>query len=200
MKKPLAVGIGIVLMVGSTFCASPSGAAEAQGKRRGESLFRSKQMVGVTGAFLGSAQPPMLLGGVPGGGLPWVLTRGEANLDDSGELRVRVEGVVLDPNDPTVKSQGLAGINPVPRFFATLSCRDADTGDVKSSDTQTVEATKEGDAKIKAQLDLSKLPPPGKCLDPIILVRGDLSSVPGNPFNNPEGPDPTDPWFVASGF
>jgi hypothetical protein len=80
-----------------------------------------------------------------------------------------------------VISLGLAGINPVPQFFATLSCLDTHAN-VVNIDTAPVPATKEGDAKIKEVLAL-----PETCIAPIVLVRGVAAA-----FSNP--------WFAASGF
>jgi hypothetical protein len=156
-------------------------------------------MVGVSGVFLGSAVDPVPLRGIPGGGLPWVITRGDARLKGDGRLRIEVEGVEIDPQDTTAKQMGVGGTNPVPRFFATLSCLDAATGNAINLNTSTVEASAQGVATIKERLDLSVIPP-AACVAPLIFVRGDLASIPGNPFANPEGPDPTDPWFVVAGF
>jgi hypothetical protein len=66
-EKPLLVGMGLMPMMGSTFCARHGADADTQGKGRGAALCTSKQMVGVTGAFLGSGQSPLPLREVPGG-------------------------------------------------------------------------------------------------------------------------------------
>lgn len=152
----------------------------------GEALFEFDEMVAVDGAFVGTDNP---IRGINGGGLAWLIDEGEARLDTDGELRVEVEGLVL----------AVSGANPVQMFFATLSCLESDgsgtTVDVANTDTATVPADAEGDAEIRENIG-----PLSTCVAPIVFVRGDLSSIPGNPFGNPVGPDPADPWFAISGF
>jgi hypothetical protein len=185
MKRTLAV-VGIGLMVGSFLLTTPRrGEAQAGG---GQPLLEFRQLVGVSGVFLGNTVP---LRDVPGGGAPWIIDEGRMRLKENGELRVRLGGLVIDPAIPPP----FGGTNPVSQFFATLSCLDPATGAVNNLNTPTFPATVAGDAEIKAVLAL-----PDTCVAPIVLIRGDLASIAGNPFNNPVGPDPSDPWFAASGF
>jgi len=184
MKKALPL-VWIVLAIGSLVLQGAGGKAQAGG---GEKLFKFKQLVGVSGVFRGTTTP---LRTVPGGGAPWVIDAGTASLKENGELSVVVHGVVIAPSF----GPPFGGTNPVPRFFATLSCLNPTTGMVDNLNTETVVATSQGDATIKAVLNL-----PDTCVAPIVLVRGDLSSIPNNPFSNQPGPDAADPWFAASGF
>lgn len=110
---------------------------------------------------------------IPGGGVPWTLARGRAQLDVDGTLKVEVEGLVLavGPN---------AGTNPVGQFLATLSCLNAD-GTINNISTSPVPATPTGDARIEEVLTL-----PETCLGPIVFVRGVVA--------------PTPRWFAISGF
>lgn len=110
---------------------------------------------------------------IPGGGLPWTIRRGQAQLAADGTLRVEVEGLVLaaGPN---------AGTNPVAEFIATLSCLNAN-GTLNNLNTAPVPATSTGDASIEETLTL-----PDTCLGPIVFVRGVLA--------------PTPRWFAISGF
>jgi hypothetical protein len=66
-EKPLLVGMGLMPMMGSTFCARHGADADTQRKGRGVALSTSKPMVSVTGALLGSTQSPLPLREVPGG-------------------------------------------------------------------------------------------------------------------------------------
>jgi len=185
MKRTLAV-VGIVLMVGSFLLTAPGiGKAHAGG---GEALLEFRQLVGVSGVFLGGTTP---LRDVPGGGAPWVIDEGKVRLKENGELRVRVGGLVIDP----ALGPPFGRTNPVSQFFATLSCLDPATGAVNTLNTPTFPATVAGDAESKAVLAL-----PDTCVAPVVLIRGGLSSIANNPFDNPPGPDPSDPWFAASGF
>jgi hypothetical protein len=132
----------------------------------GEALFEFERLRGIPTAGLA-------IRNIPGGGLPWRITRGEARLDQDGTLRVEVEGLVLaaGPNVGTI---------PVPQFIVTLSCRNAD-GTLNNISTQPVPATSTGDATIEEVLTL-----PEVCLGPIVFVRGVVA--------------PTPRWFAISGF
>lgn len=125
------------------------------------------------GKLRGIPTPGLNIRDIPGGGLPWTITRGEAQLDQDGVLRVEVEGLVLAAGPS-------AGTNPVPQFVATLSCLNAD-GSVNNVSTTPVPATSTGDAEIQEALTL-----PDTCLGPIVFVRGVLA--------------PTPRWFAISGF
>ena len=108
----------------------------------GDALFEFEELVGVPRPFTrggGNA-----IRGVDGGGLPWTIDEGEARLDEDGELRVQVEGLVLDPNDQGVIDRGLAGNNPVGAFKAILSCLTVDgsgNATTVNLETATVPAT-----------------------------------------------------------
>lgn len=119
----------------------------------GSTLFKFNELIAVDGFFVGSDA----LRGIPGGGVAWVIDRGEARLKADGELRVKVRGLVL----------ASTGVNPSETFFATLSCLDRDTGAVENRDTDTVPAGADGNANIRDDLDLPKT-----CVAPIVFVRG----------------------------
>lgn len=153
----------------------------AQPAEAGQSLFRFDEMVGVPRPFTGTDNA---IRGVAGGGLPWVLDRGEARLDADGRLRVEVEGLVFDPNDPEVIEAGRANMNPVAFFKAIVSCLSVD-GDgnavISNVETGLFPATTglgAGDAEIR---DTVTLPDP--CIAPIVFVTA-----------------PSGVWFAATGF
>ena len=116
--------------------------------------------------------------------MPWVIAVGEARLDDDGELRVEVEGLVIDPNDQGAIDAGLAGVNPVGSFKAILSCLSVDGMGNKVTvnvETDTFPATTgldAGDSEIRDTLEL-----PNPCIAPIVFVTS-----------------PGGSWFAASGF
>jgi len=186
MKRAISF-IAMVLTVGSFGFPPFIRGVEAQ-SGGGETLFEFKQLVGVSGVFQGSTTP---LREIPGGGAPWVIDEARVRLKGNGELKVHVEGLVIDP----AFGPPFGGTNPVTQFFATLSCLDPTTGDVNNLNTPLFSASSAGDADSKAVVAL-----PDTCVAPIVLIRGDLASIQNNPFSNPPGPDPSDPWFAASGF
>ena len=54
MKIKIFLVIGVLLITGITFGAFKAGAAEGQGKNRGEVLLKFKDMVGIAGVFVGT--------------------------------------------------------------------------------------------------------------------------------------------------
>jgi hypothetical protein len=121
----------------------------------GESLFEAKAMVGVSGPYLGTANP---IRGVAGGGAPWSLDAAKSELASDGRLEVSVTGLVLTNT----------GVNPVASFRAVLSCQTVDgmgNPAVVNLSTGDFPATSTGDAIIEQTLTL-----PPSCLAPIVFV------------------------------
>ena len=169
-----------------TAAAEPSAAQAASRSGRAEEVagnpvFRST-LVGNPRPFVGTATP---IRGVSAGGLPWAIERGEARVSADEELRVDVEGLVLDPDDPAVVAAGLAGVNPVPQFRAILSCLttgtdgSAATVNLMTAPFPATTGPGGGDARIREHL--SGIPEP--CLAPIVFVTS-----------------PGGAWFAVSGF
>ncbi len=167
MALAVAGAIAVVAMVPSPVSSSP------------KTVFEFGMLVGVSGAFVG---PTMPLRGVAGGGFPWVIAEGKARLMANGEFEVEVEGLVIDPANATAQARGIAGTNPLPFFFATVSCLD-NTGTVTNVNTAGFPASSTGNAQIEQTISL-----PASCIAPIVLVRGSATVA------------PTGPWFAASGF
>lgn len=144
----------------------------------GAALFEFEAMVGNSRPIVGDAFP---IRGVNAGGLPWVVDEAEARLDEDGEFRAEVEGLVLDPDDDQVQEVGLAGENPIPAFRAIVSCLTISDSDVVTANVQTstAPATTEGDWKIEETLTGIADP----CIAPIVFVTS-----------------PGGSWFAASGF
>lgn len=129
-----------------------------------DTILKFRTMVGVDGAFLGSANP---IRGVNGGGLPWVLDKANGKLEDDGELKVRVKGLIIPDTEPGF------GFNPAPFFRAIVSCISVDeTGmpvienvSTDNGDEVMIGNPRKGNAKIDADVDL-----PEPCVAPIIFV------------------------------
>ncbi len=161
-----------------------SSASESEEGERGEGgdPFDFDELVGVPRPFTGSANP---IRGVNGAGLPWVVERAEARLDEDGTLEIKVEGLVIDPNDPAAIERGRAGINPSSTFGGLLSCltRDASgnavTVNVATGRFPATTGLGAGDSEIEETL--TGIPDP--CIAPIVFVTSGGGS-----------------WFAASGF
>lgn len=175
MKRVFGIAAAVSVAVAVALVAAVPPASSSSGK----ALFEFNTLVGVSGAFVGSSMP---LRGIAGGGLPWVIGEGKAKVTTGGSLHVEVEGLIIDPNNATAQARGIAGKNPLPFFFATVSCLDS-TGAVVNVSSTPVPASTSGNAEIEQRIEL-----PGSCFAPIVLVRG---SATGSAVG---------PWFAASGF
>ena len=147
MKK-LVVTLA-VLALGLVGIASTAGSAEPA------TVLKASTMVGVTGPYVGMANP---IRGVNGGGIPWNIAEAKAVLLADGHLDVKVEGLVL----------ATTGTNPVTTFRGLVSCQSIDgTGaaTVTNVSTDPFPASTAGDSKIAQTLDL-----PDPCIAPIVFV------------------------------
>ena len=127
----------------------------AAGGGGAERILEFGTMVGVSGPFKGAANAIREIGG---GGADWVISRGEGELRTNGEIKVKVEGLVL------VRT----GTNPVAQFKATVSCLSIDEhGDpvTVNVDTALFPADADGNSEIEDQVDL-----PTPCFAPIIFI------------------------------
>ncbi len=179
MKRYIAIfAIVVVLAAGYGF-ARPQASALAGSPK----ILEFDTMVGVPKVYTGTANP---IRGIAGGGLPWVVASAQGELGVNGKLEVKVSGLVLDPNDPTVISRGLEGQNPIPQFKAIVSCRSIDSSgnpNIVNLTTAAFPATTGpatsggGDARIETSVTL-----PSPCLAPIVFVTS-----------------PTGAWFAVTG-
>jgi hypothetical protein len=115
--------------------------------------------------YAGAANP---VRGIPGGGLPWVLTAGTGSLSRDGHLFVKVRGLVL-ARQPTVPA-GLQGTNPFPAFRAIVSCQTIGAGGmatIANISTGDFRADASGDGQIDARVIL-----PEPCMAPIVFITG----------------------------
>jgi hypothetical protein len=167
MKRLLVLFLGTVLAVG--LIVQASGASSS-----GQKVLEFDTMVGVSGPFVGTANP---IRGVSGGGLPWQIAEGRGELASNGKLEVEVRGLVL-LNGPPVPP-ALRGTNPISSFRAIVSCLTIVDGSPATTNVATgpFPATATGDSAIEATVGL-----PSPCFAPIIFV----------------GPSPTT-WFAVTG-
>jgi hypothetical protein len=159
MKKSL-----ITAAIVAGFAASASAQAD-------DSVLEFKTMAGVSGPYVGAANP---IRGLGGGGIPWRLEQAQGELKRDGRLEVRVRGLVL-------ATGANAGTNPSPAFRAVVSCQIIDgSGNpgILNLSTGDFPASSRGDSDIEARLEL-----PSQCFAPIIFVT------------NPQGR-----WFAVTGY
>lgn len=168
--------LGIVGGAALVSAAAVQGVAASTGPGPA-TVLKFDTMTPVTGPYVGPANP---VRGVPGGGLPWVLTAGTGSLKRDGHLLVKVRGLVL-ANQPSVP-EALQGTNPFPDFRAIVSCQSigADgTATIANISTDNFKADAAGDSSINAMVSL-----PRPCIAPVIFVTG---------------PTGVGVWFAATG-
>jgi hypothetical protein len=166
MKKVILTLLAVTLLAVGLFTSSVQ-----QVQAGSRHIFEFETMVGVPKVYTGATNA---IRGIPGGGLPWVIRSANGELSSNGALELRVNGLVLDPNDPTVISRGLAGNNPIASFIATVSCQSVDASGaavVVNVQTAPFPATTGlasaggGNARIETHLNLPK-----PCIAPIVFV------------------------------
>jgi hypothetical protein len=156
-------------------------AAGASGASARDTILSFDGMATVAHPFLAGDNNPV--GGLNGGGRPWVVDDASGRLDSDGTLRVRVTGLIIPASEGPQ-----FGINPVPFFRAAVSCNLGRAGfDVVLTDNGAevmIGDPRNGDARIEAKLDL-----PSPCLAPIVFVTSNTGAwfaVTGNS----SAPDP----------
>jgi hypothetical protein len=138
-----------VLALGVVGIVSTAGSAEPA------TVLKASTMVGVTGPYVGTANP---IRGVNGGGVPWNISKAKAVLLADGHLEVKLEGLVL----------ATTGTNPVTTFRGLVSCQTIDgagAAAVTNVSTDPFPATTAGNSRIEATIDL-----PDPCIAPIVFV------------------------------
>ena len=111
MKRWLVLVLGSIITVGLIGIGSPAASSN------GHKILQFQTMVGVDGPFVGSVNP---IRGINGGGLPWQIDDAAGKLSSSGNLEVRVRGLVLLDGPPV--PEALRGTNPAANFRAIVSC------------------------------------------------------------------------------
>lgn len=166
--KLLGAGATVTALGTSTVSAQPDGGP----------VLEFKSMVGNDLTTSDGA-----IRGINPGGAPWVIDAAEVKLADS-QLKVEVEGLVLDPEVVPTPPDGPGGTNPIPEFRAIVSCLTMGEGNhvIENVRTGTFPATDEGDSEIEDTVEL-----PDPCLAPVVLVAGP-EEILGN-----------DLWFAVTG-
>ena len=139
----------------------------------GGNVFEFNQLTPVVPPFTGAANP---IRGIGGGGAPWQIAAGRAELNANGEIEVRVRGLVLVAT----------GANPIQNFAVILSCQSKDAvgaPTVVNLVAGITPATTTGDAHFEGTVT-----PPSPCIAPIVFVA--IPATTTAPAR----------WLAASGF
>jgi hypothetical protein len=167
MKKLFALFVCLVFL-------GAASATDNGNKNRPEvpSIFEFNRLTPVVPPFTGAANP---IRGIGGGGAPWKITSGKAELNANGELEVSVRGLVLVGT----------GANPIANFSIILSCQSKDAAGaptVVNLVAGTTPATTTGDADFEGTVA-----PPSPCIAPIVFVAIPAAANPAR-------------WLAVSGF
>jgi hypothetical protein len=101
------------------------------------------------------------IGDVPSCGKVWKLAWGEAELKDNGDIEAEVKGLVLNDTSTGAANGTPDGVDGV---AAAVVCN-TPSGAAVAAQTDVVALSKEGNAKIKAHVNLPS------CIAPMIVLR-----------------------------
>lgn len=146
--RRLVVGAGVAL---SLVAMSVSSAAAGEGG----SVINFHSMTPITGAAVGSTER-----GLKAGGLPWAITSGRGEVNQTGVVEVRVTGLVLTAT----------GANPIGTFAATVSC--VTRSGIVNVQTKGFPATMTGDSQINTAQIEDRISLPSDCMQPEVFVGG----------------------------
>jgi hypothetical protein len=117
------------------------------------------------------------IGDVPSCGKVWKLAWGEAELKDNGDIEAEVKGLVLNDTSTGAANGTPDGVDGV---AAAVVCH-TPSGAAVAAQTDVVALSKEGNAKIKAHVNLPS------CIAPVIVLRERYEGKIGG-------------WLAATGF
>jgi len=157
MRSKFLALTAATVMAGTAIALSSTAANADDGGHR---LIRFDSMIGNARPAVGAAGA---VRGINAGGLPWVVAEAEGEVRADGRVKVEVEGLLIDPNDPAAIARGLGGTNPAPTFKVIVSCKTP--GGVVNVSTPEVAGGPTGTAEFEAKVAL-----PSMCGDPIVFV------------------------------
>jgi hypothetical protein len=164
----------LVLMVGLAVLASLAVPALGLGGGDGRKVLDANVLAPVTEPYTGAANP---IRAVAGGGLPWELKSGDADLRANGRLHLRIQGLVLARRAPVPAN--LQGTIPFAQLGAIVSCQTTTNGmaTVANVSTKLFDVTPRGNGQLDTSVAL-----PSPCFAPIVFVTA-----------------PTGAWFAVTG-
>lgn len=157
MRKTLALLLGLAVLAALAVPALGLGGGD------GRKVLDANTLAPVVEPYTGAANP---IRGVNGGGLPWELESGSANLRADGQLHVRIQGLVLARRAPVPAN--LQGTMPFAQLKAIVSCLTTPDGTTATTDNVSTEpfgVTPGGDGHLDASVEL-----PSPCFAPIVFV------------------------------
>lgn len=164
----------LVLLLGLAVLAALAVPALGLGGGDGRKVLQANVLSPVIEPYTGPANP---VRGVAGGGLPWEIDSGSANLRANGRLHVRVNGLVLARRAPVPADR--QGTMPFTQLGAIVSCLTTTNGMATTANvsTELFDVTPRGDGHLDTSVAL-----PSPCFAPIVFVTA-----------------PSGAWFAVTG-
>jgi hypothetical protein len=157
MRKTLVLLLGLAVMAALAVPALGLGGGD------GRKVVDAKVLAPVIEPY---TAPANAIRGVAGGGLPWELESGSADLRADGRLHVEVQGLVLARRAPVPPN--LQGTIPFTQLKAIVSCLTTPDGVAATTDnisTEPFDVTPTGDGELDTSVSL-----PSPCFAPIVFV------------------------------
>lgn len=164
----------LVLLSGLAVTAALVVPAIGYGGGDGKKVTDAKVLAPVVEPYTGATNS---IRGIPGGGLPWILQSGSADLRADGRLHIEVEGLLLARRAPVPAN--LQGTIPFSQLKAIVSCQTTTDGSATTANIPTgpFDVTPAGDGELDTSVVL-----PSPCYAPIVFVTA-----------------PAGAWFAVTG-
>jgi hypothetical protein len=168
MRKTLMLLLGVAVTAALVVPAIGFGGGD------GRKVTDAKVLAPVVEPYTGATNS---IRGIPGGGLPWILESGSADLRADGRLHVEVEGLLLARRAPVPSN--LQGTIPFSQLKAIVSCQTTTDGSATTANipTEPFDVTPAGDGELDTSVAL-----PSPCYAPIVFVTA-----------------PAGAWFAVTG-
>jgi hypothetical protein len=154
-----AAGVAaLALAVGAIGAAASDGHGDHGKKHAKKHGKRHADLINAS--LAGSQVGDPVFHGVSPGGAPWVLKRGQVEVQKRGRLDLTVKGLVI----PGAPGNGTPG--PVTTISASLYCG-ADSNTTAADTSKSVPISRKGNASIRDR----SFNVPGTCLAPVVLVH-----------------------------
>ena len=165
----------LVLLLGLAVLAALAVPALGLGGGDGRKVIQANVLAPIVEPY---TQPANTIRGITGGGLPWEIDSGSANLRADGRLHVRVKGLVLARRAPVpADRQGTMPFTQLKAIVSCMSTSDGATPTTVNVSTNPFDVNPRGDGHLETSVSL-----PSPCFAPIVFVTA-----------------PTGQWFAITG-
>jgi len=155
-----AAGVAALALAVGAIGAAASNGHDDKGKSKHGKKHAKRHTDLINASLAGSQVGDPMFHGVSPGGAPWVLKRGQVEVQKRGRLDLTVKGLVI----PGAPGNGTPG--PVTTISASLYCG-ADANTTAADTSKSVPISRKGNATIHDR----SFTVPGTCLAPVVLVH-----------------------------